>query len=98
MSFLISAAPLNVPIYTSSPGDSSIGMNLIIPFLRGNRVPVDPTLDVLETAAIVRAGEKNGVVVIGGGSPKNFYLQTQPTLWQILDDSPGGHHFLIHIT
>lgn len=97
-SFLANAAKLNVPIYTSSPGDSSIGMNLIINNLNRNPVPISPDLDVLETSAIVRSSEKNGVIEIGGGSPKNFFMQTQPTLWQILDDSKGGHDFFIQIT
>jgi deoxyhypusine synthase len=97
-SFVVQAMRHDVPIYTSSPGDSSIGINLIVNYLRGNRVIVDPTLDVLETAAIVRSGEPNGVVEIGGGSPKNFYLQTQPTLWQILDDNRGGHDYFVQFT
>ena len=34
-----------------------------------------------------------------GDSPKNFYLQTQPTLDQILrDHSKGGHDYFIQLT
>ncbi len=40
----------------------------------------------------------NGVVILGGGSPKNFYLQTQPTLWQILDLDRGGHEYVLQIS
>lgn len=97
-SFLATATKYNVPIYTSSPGDSSIGMNLVINNLKRNAVPLSVDLDVLETAAIVRSADKNGVIEIGGGSPKNFFMQTQPLLWQILDDSRGGHDFFIQIT
>jgi deoxyhypusine synthase len=97
-SFVVQAMRFKVPIYTSSPGDSSIGINLVVNHLRGNRVVVDPTVDVLESAAIVRASEPNGVIEVGGGSPKNFYLQTQPTLWQILNDNRGGHDFFVQIT
>lgn len=98
-SFVAAAAVHDVPIYTSSPGDSSIGMNLIMPHLFKSPVLLNPVLDVIETAAIVRAAERNGVVVVGGGSPKNFYLQTQPTLHQILnDDSKGGHDYFIQLT
>lgn len=79
-SFVAVAAKHDVPIYTSSPGDSSIGMNLIVPQLHGQDINLNPMLDVIETAAIVRDADRNGVVEIGGGSPKNFYLQTQPTL------------------
>lgn len=93
------AAECEVPIYTSSPGDSSIGMNLIVPHLFRRPMQVDFIRDIIETAAIVRDADKNGVIHVGGGSPKNFYLQTQPTLHQILmDESKGGHDYFIQIT
>ncbi|MCA9253237.1 MAG: deoxyhypusine synthase family protein, partial [Phycisphaerales bacterium] len=83
-SLVACGSDLGIPIYTSSPGDSSIGMNLVVPYLFDRPMNLNPILDVIETAAIVRDAEKNGVIEIGGGSPKNFYLQTQPTLNQIL--------------
>ncbi len=98
-SFVAVAAAFDVPLYTSSPGDSSIGMNLIMPHMFESPLQLSPMLDVIETAAIVREAERNGVVVVGGGSPKNFYLQTQPTLHQILyDDSKGGHDYFLQLT
>jgi deoxyhypusine synthase len=98
-SFVATAAKYDVPIYTSSPGDSSIGMNLIVPQMFRRPIQLDPVRDVIETAAIVRGGKTNGVLQLGGGSPKNFYLQTQPTLHQILlDKSKGGHDYFIQIT
>ncbi len=98
-SLLATAAEREVPIYTSSPGDSSIGMNLIVPHLFDGPVHLNPLLDVIETAAIVRDADRNGVVEIGGGSPKNFYLQTQPTLHQILlDKSKSGHDYFLQLT
>ncbi len=97
-SLLATAAELDVPIYTSSPGDSSIAMNLTVPHLFGQPVQLDPLKDVIETAAIVWAAERNGVVIVGGGSPKNFYLQTQPTIHQIfMDASRGGHDYFIQL-
>jgi deoxyhypusine synthase len=98
-SLVVRAAQLGVPLYTSSPGDSSIGMNLIVPHLFVRPLPWNPLLDVIETAAIVRDAQSNGVVEVGGGSPKNFYLQTQPTLHQILyDDTKGGHDYFLQLT
>ncbi len=98
-SFVAAAAKYDVPVYTSSPGDSSVGMNLIVPHMFHAPLPLNPLLDVIETAAIVRDADTNGVVEIGGGSPKNFYLQTQPTLHQILnDDSKGGHDYFLQLT
>ncbi|MCC7291206.1 MAG: deoxyhypusine synthase [Phycisphaerales bacterium] len=98
-SMVATAAKLDVPLYTSSPGDSSIGMNLIVPQLFGRPVNLSPMLDVIETAALVRDADANGVIEIGGGSPKNFYMQTQPTLHQILyDTTKGGHDYFIQLT
>ena len=98
LSFVAQAAKYNVPIFVSSPGDSSIGMNLSYLKLQGKNLIVDTDLDVIQTTAIVFNSKKNGVVSIGGGSPKNFYMQTQPTLAQILDINKGGHDYFIQIT
>jgi deoxyhypusine synthase len=97
-SVLAMAARWNVPIYTSSPGDSSIGMNLARHQLDGHALTIDPLYDVHETTAIVLAAARNGVIILGGGSPKNFYLQTQPQLWEVLGISKGGHDYFIQIT
>ena len=93
------AAAAGVPIYTSSPGDSSIGMNVAHHALLGDsRFVVDPSRDVNEVCAIILAAEKNGCVILGGGSPKNFYLQGQPTLWEVYGIQKGGNDYFIQIT
>jgi deoxyhypusine synthase len=97
-SVLAQAAQWNVPIYTSSPGDSSIGMNLARYALEGHKLTLDPLADVNETTAIVHHATRNGVIILGGGSPKNFYLQTQPQLWEVLGIHKGGHDYFIQIT
>jgi deoxyhypusine synthase len=97
-SVLAQAAAWNVPIYTSSPGDSSIGMNVARNALDGSLLTLDPLADVNETTAIVLHATRNGVIILGGGSPKNFYLQTQPQLWEVLGIQKGGHDFFIQIT
>src|SRR5213082_1212663 len=97
-SVLAQAAAWNVPIYTSSPGDSSIGMNVARHALDGNQLTLDPLADVNETTAIVQEATHNGVIILGGGSPKNFYLQTQPQLWEVLGIQKGGHDYFVQIT
>src|SRR6188508_1931168 len=93
------AAALGVPIYTSSPGDSSIGMNVAWhELMNGSKLMIDPNIDVNEVCAIILAGKKNGCVILGGGSPKNFYLQGQPTLWEVYGIPKGGNEFFIQIT
>jgi len=46
----------------------------------------------------VMAGKQNGCVILGGGSPKNFYLQAQPTLWEVYGIPKGGNDYFIQIT
>src|SRR3982751_5039969 len=93
------AVQAGVPIYTSSPGDSSIGMNIAYHELMNNsRFMIDPNKDVNEVCAIVLAGQQNGCVILGGGSPKNFYLQAQPTLWEVYGIPKGGNDYFIQIT
>jgi len=93
------AAAAGVPIYTSSPGDSSIGMNIAYhELMNGSTLMIDPSRDVNEVCAIILAGKKNGCVILGGGSPKNFYLQGQPTLWEVYGIPKGGNDYFIQIT
>ncbi|MDE3155072.1 MAG: deoxyhypusine synthase [Acidobacteriota bacterium] len=93
------AAAAGVPIYTSSPGDSSIGMNVAYhELMNGGTFMIDPNRDVNEICAIVLAGKQNGCVILGGGSPKNFYLQAQPTLWEVYGIPKGGNDYFIQIT
>ncbi|HIK54137.1 MAG TPA: deoxyhypusine synthase [Synechococcales cyanobacterium M55_K2018_004] len=104
---LSTAYECGVPIYTSSPGDSSIGMNVAALALEGSQLVIDPSLDVNETAAIAYAARKSGIegvegksaaVIIGGGSPKNFLLQTQPQLHEVLGLEERGHDYFVQIT
>ena len=93
------AALAGVPIYTSSPGDSSIGMNVAFhELMNGGTLMIDPSKDVNEVCAIILAGKQNGCVILGGGSPKNFYLQGQPTLWEVYGIPKGGNDYFIQIT
>jgi deoxyhypusine synthase len=97
-SFLAVAAKSAVPIYTPSPGDSGVGMNAAMSVIFEDPVVVDPSLDILEATALVWKSPKNGVIIVGGGAPKNFYMQTQPMLWQFLDNDKGGHDYFIQLT
>ncbi len=101
-SLLASAYRNRVPVYTSSPGDSSIGMNVAALALDGNRLAIDVSRDVNETAAIVfdakQGNGKSAVVIFGGGSPKNFLLQTEPQIQEVLGIEDKGHDFFLQIT
>ena len=102
VSVLAAAWRYGVPVYTSSPGDSSIGMNVAAMRLGGRGVTFDVSLDVNETAAIVydakRRGGKSAVWILGGGSPKNFMLQTEPQIQEVLGLDEKGHDYFLQIT
>ena len=144
-SMLAAAHEYAVPLYTSSPGDSSIGMNVAAKALQGNKLAFDPSLDVNETAAIVLAAKRglirdgashsensgtivsasargarikgagkmpatrrqdagapskgrSAILILGGGSPKNFALQTEPQIQEVLGINERGHDYFLQVT
>lgn len=101
-SILAAAYRYGVPVYTSSPGDSSIGMNIAETSLSGYKIQLDVLLDVNETAGIVLDAKLSGglssVIILGGGSPKNFVLQTEPQIQEVLGIKEDGHDYFLQIT
>jgi len=101
-SLLSAAYRCGVPVYTSSPGDSSIGMNVAALALEGYSCVIDPNADVNETASIVlaakRAGGESAICIMGGGSPKNFALQTEPQIQEVLGIDEKGHDYFLQVT
>jgi deoxyhypusine synthase len=101
-SLLATCHEYDVPVYTSSPGDSSIGMNVAAGELQGNALRFDVNADVNETAALVldakRSGGRSAVLIFGGGSPKNFMLQTQPQIQEVLGIEEKGHDYFLQFT
>jgi deoxyhypusine synthase len=100
-SVLAAAYRCGVPVFTSSPGDSSIGMNLAALQLEGSALRIDPLRDVNQSAALVYAAKKqgrSGVLILGGGSPKNFLLQTEPQIQEVLGLPESGHDYFLQIT
>ena len=102
VSVLAAAYRAGVPCYTSSPGDSTIGMNVAGVELRGTKLRVNPSIDVNETTAYVlaakRGGGKSAVVLWGGGSPKNFMLQTEPQIQEVLRIKEFGQDYFLQVT
>jgi len=91
-----------IPIFTSSPGDSSIGMNVAAMSLRESRLQFDVNRDVNQTAAIVyeakSTGHTSSVFILGGGSPKNFMLQTEPQIQEVMGVQENGHDYFLQCT
>ncbi len=101
-SVLAAAYRAGLPCFCPSPGDSTIGMNIADVELRGNKLRVNPTMDVNESTAIVLdaklQGKKTGVVLVGGGAPKNFTLQTEPQIQEVLRIQEHGHDYFLQFT
>ncbi len=101
-SVLSAAYRYGVPIFTSSPGDSSIGMNVAAMALRDSKLVIDVNRDVNQSAAIVYGAKSGGgtssVFILGGGSPKNFILQTEPQIQEVMGIEERGHDYFLQCT
>ncbi len=109
---IVAAAYRNgIPVFTSSPGDSTIGMNVAGLELLAEtaglqeafRLKINPSIDVNDSTAIILNAKrfeqgKTGVLLIGGGSPKNFMLQTEPQIQEVLMIPELGQDYDINVT
>jgi len=101
-SVLATAYRYGIPIFTSSPGDSSIGMNVAAMALRDQALQFDVNRDVNQSASIVYDAKSSGltssVFILGGGSPKNFMLQTEPQIQEVMGIAEKGHDYFLQCT
>jgi deoxyhypusine synthase len=101
-SVLATAYECGIPIFTSSPGDSSIGMNVAAMSMRDSKLVFDVNRDVNQTAGIVyhakSTGHTSSVFILGGGSPKNFMLQTEPQIQEVMGIKEKGHDYFLQVT
>jgi len=111
VSILAAAYRNGIPVFTSSPGDSTIGMNVAGLELLAEasglqdlfKLKINPSIDVNDSTAIILNAKnyengKTGVILIGGGSPKNFMLQTEPQIQEILMIPEAGQDYDINVT
>jgi len=111
VSILAAAYRNGIPVFTSSPGDSTIGMNVAGLELLAEatglqdwfKLKINPSIDVNDSTAIILNAKKyeNGktaVILIGGGSPKNFMLQTEPQIQEVLMIPEAGQDYDINVT
>ena len=105
VSILAAAYRAGVPVFTSSPGDSTIGMNVAgLEVLSDKfKMRINPSIDVNESTAIILDSKvyqkgRTAVILVGGGSPKNFMLQTEPQIQEILRIKEVGQDYFIQIT
>ena len=90
------------PSSRARQGDSSIGMNVAAMSLRDSKLLFDVNRDVNQTAAIVydakNSGRTSSVFILGGGSPKNFMLQTEPQIQEVMGIEGRGHDYFLQCT
>ncbi len=111
VSILAAAYRNGIPVFTSSPGDSTIGMNVAglellaeaTGLLDKFKLKINPSIDVNDSTAIILNAKryengKTAVILIGGGSPKNFMLQTEPQIQEVLMIPEVGQDFDINVT
>jgi deoxyhypusine synthase len=73
----IAAKEAGVPIFLPSLCDSSLGFAMMFANRRrGRKIIVDHMKDVHESALITEKSSRSGVVIFGGGVPKNFIQQS----------------------
>jgi deoxyhypusine synthase len=90
-----------MPVFCPSPGDSTIGLNAAAISFEKPGLDMDTIRDVSDSAAIALHAKRTGesaVLIFGGGSPKNFLLQTMPQLDEIMGIHVSGHDYFIQIT
>jgi deoxyhypusine synthase len=70
--------------------------------LRDSRLMFDVNRDVNQTAGIVyrakSTGHTSSVFILGGGSPKNFMLQTEPQIQEVMGIEEKGHDYFLQCT
>ena len=74
-SILRSASDAGVPIFCPAISDSMIGLQAWL-YRQTRKLNVDAFGDVGELVDICYGAERSGIVIIGGGVPKNFALQS----------------------
>lgn len=95
-SLLATAYKCGVPIFVGAPSDGSIFLNAVrLRAALGEefRFSLDGNADVYTMAALQWAAQTEGdtaIWILGGGVPKNYTLQGEPTLSQILELDARG--------
>jgi deoxyhypusine synthase len=74
-SILRSAYEMKVPVFCPALPDSMIGLQAWM-FSQTKRLNVDAFADIKEIVDLCYDAERSGIVIVGGGVPKNFALQS----------------------
>lgn len=97
-SWVAAAAKQGVPLFLDSESNHSIGMNNAKLLLEGKTADINPSLSLLEGAALVYNNPQLGFFEWGGGGPKNWIQTLAPMISQILGIEFEGADRGIQIT
>ena len=92
-SIMKTAHDMDLPIFCPAISDSEIGLSM---WEYSNKLKIDAFRDLEDFVKIVRNSEKIGVIILGGGVPKNFIFQSMVP--EVMKAEKGGHDYVIQIT
>jgi deoxyhypusine synthase len=87
---LASAARKGVPVYCPAVADSMIGLQYWL-FSQTSHITVDAFRDMQSLIDLCFRAEKTGTLIVGGGVPKNFILQSMLM-------TPNGFNYAVQLT
>lgn len=84
------AAANDVGIYCPAVQDSILGLQAWL-FARTHDFTLDALADMTDLTALADSGERSGAILVAGGVPKNFTLQTKLV-------TPGAYDYAVQFT
>lgn len=89
----------NVPIFCPAFNDSSAGLGLIVHYTErpDNHIVIDSIKDFLELTQLKINAKNTGIIIVGGGVPKNF-LQDTVIGAEVLGKEVPMHKYVVQIT
>jgi deoxyhypusine synthase len=98
-SVVLAAYKKGVPIFVPAFSDSSAGFGLVEHQWnrKGNHVSIDSVKDFLELTKVKMASKESGLLMIGGGVPKNF-AQDAVVAADVLGKDVPMHKYAVQIT
>ena len=97
-SVMLAAYEMNVPIFVPALNDCSVGIGLAMNQAENNEgISIDSIKDLREIAMMKNTCGDSGIVIIGGGVPKN-YAQDSVVMAEMLGYNVKKHRFGIQIS
>ena len=86
----------NIPVFIPAINDCSVGIGIALSQKQGKQISIDSIKDLREIALMKSECGNSGIIVVGGGVPKN-YAQDSVIMAEMLDYQVEKHNFGIQI-